>query len=237
MREVPPAPEGVVAGDLGVRESIHLSSGEVIRFPIPSYREERFYRFLCRTVSRRLKGSRRRAKAVERLSQFRRYQSNRLLDAQHKVSTRLAKNHGLLVFEDLGVRQMTQSARGTLEAPGNQVKQKAGLNRCILSQGWGRFLGMMEYKAIWNGGRLVRVNPAYSSQTCHRCGHVSAENRASTDRFRCVRCGYEANAHDNASLNILAAGHAATARGEDVRPEGSRAGRLDEARTSLALAH
>lgn len=54
-----------------------------------------------------------------------------------------------------------------------------------------------------NGGRLVLVPAAYTSQACHKCGHVAKGNRESQAVFKCVRCGYRANADINAAKNIL----------------------------------
>ena len=54
-----------------------------------------------------------------------------------------------------------------------------------------------------NGGNLVIVPAAYTSQTCHKCGHVAKENRESQAVFHCVKCGYQANADVNAAKNIL----------------------------------
>ena len=54
-----------------------------------------------------------------------------------------------------------------------------------------------------NGGNLVIVPAAYTSQTCHKCGHVAKENRESQAVFHCVECGYRANADVNAAENIL----------------------------------
>jgi transposase len=61
-------------------------------------------------------------------------------------------------------------------------------------------------------GRVVKVNPAYTSQCCSACGHVAKDNRESQAVFLCVACGYTGNADVNAAINI-AAGHAVTARG------------------------
>jgi putative transposase len=66
--------------------------------------------------------------------------------------------------EDLRVRGMTASAKGTVEQPGTNAKQNAGLNRSILQTGWGNLRRMPEYKAV----HVVAVNPAYSSQTAMR---------------------------------------------------------------------
>ncbi|EQD74733.1 protein containing Transposase, IS605 OrfB, partial [mine drainage metagenome] len=82
------------------------------------------------------------------------------------------------------------------------------LNRSILSQGWGIFLTLLDYKLSRNGGRLVRVPPQYTSQTCSACGHVSPENRKTQEAFVCAVCGHAENADANAARNILRAGQA-----------------------------
>ena len=85
----------------------------------------------------------------------------------------------------------------------NGAKAKTGLNRSILSNNWSRLRKRLQDKMNANGGRLVVVPAAYTSQTCHQCGHVAKENRDSQAAFKCVRCGYEANADVNAAENIL----------------------------------
>jgi transposase len=92
----------------------------------------------------------------------------------------------------------------------NRRRAKAGLNRGILSNGWGSLVQRLEHKAA---GRIERVNPAYTSQTCSVCGHSAPENRESQAEFRCVVCGHQANADVNAAVNI-AAGRAVSARRE-----------------------
>ena len=98
---------------------------------------------------------------------------------------------------------MSASAKGTAEQPGRKVKQKAGLNRAILDQGWSMFRAMLAYKLADRGGQLVEVPAAYTSQTCPVCGNVSAANRQSQAEFVCVACGNAANADTNAAINIL----------------------------------
>ncbi len=61
---------------------------------------------------------------------------------------------------------MSSSAKGTVENPGKNVKQKSGLNRAILDQGWGEFIRQLEYKLTWNGGQLIQVNPRNTSRKC-----------------------------------------------------------------------
>ena len=94
-----------------------------------------------------------------------------------------------------------------LDKPGqylhNGARTKAGLDRSILSNNWSRLRKRLEDKMDANGGRLVLVPAAYTSQACHECGHVTKGNRESQAVFRCVKCGYRANADVNAAMNIL----------------------------------
>jgi putative transposase len=135
-------------------------------------------------------------------------------DFLHKASTTVSKNHAVVCVEDLDVRAMTASAAGTVEEPGVNVRQKAGLNKAILDQGWGEFRRQVGYKQEWLGGWLLPVPAPNTSRTCPECGHVAAGNRPSQAVFRCVACGHEANADDVASINIARAGHARLAYGE-----------------------
>jgi len=107
----------------------------------------------------------------------------------------------------------------------NRRRAKAGLNRSILAHGWGELVRRLQDKAP---GRVERVNPAYTSQTCSVCGHCSPANRESQAVFRCVACGLRVNADVNAARNIAhlarraagpAAGRAVAARGGPGMPE------------------
>ncbi|MET8991866.1 transposase, partial [Nonomuraea wenchangensis] len=139
-------------------------------------------------------------------------EADRRKDWVEKTSTGLARRFDVIAVEDLKISHMTRSARGTLEAPGRNVRQKAGLNRGILAAGWGRLVQRLEHKAP---GRVRKINPRYTSQTCNACGHRAAESRESQSRFRCVACGHQAHADVNAAENLrdTAAGHAVAARG------------------------
>jgi putative transposase len=110
---------------------------------------------------------------------------------------------------------MTASATGTVEQPGRNVHAKAGLNRAILDKGWHMLELALRNAARTTGTRLVLVNPAYTSQTCHACKHVDPKSRERQAVFRCTACGYQDHADVNAAKNILsAAGHAVPGRGD-----------------------
>lgn len=161
-----------------------------------------------RSVSRKKKGSANRRKEEARLGNLHRRIARQRSDWLQKLTTELANQHPVIALEDLRITNMAASATGTIEAPGKNVAAKAGLNRSILDAAWGEFARQLTYKVQWRGGRVILVNPAYTSRTCRICGHESAENRKTQSVFACVACGHAENADINAAKNILAAGHA-----------------------------
>ena len=125
-----------------------------------------------------------------------------------------------MFVEDLKVSNMSASAAGTKENPGKKVKQKRGLNRSILDQGWYGFFQMLSYKLERKGGKLIKVDSRNTSRTCPQCGYVSAENRKTQASFACIHCGYNANGILVGAINVLRAGRARLACGKSgaVRP-------------------
>jgi putative transposase len=226
-----PKPEPVqgppVGVDLGVVQTVTLSTGEVLHVLGLRKGEDRKLARLQRSLARKKKGSRNRKRARARLAHFHLRISHRRRDSIHKATTKLAKNHSLIVVEDLRVKAMTTSARGNIEAPGRNVKAKGGLNRAILNVAFGEIRRQLEYKCQWYGSTFVAVNPARTSQRCWNCGHTDARNRPSQAVFRCRSCGYGENADVNAAKNILERG---TAEGTPVAvcgamPSGGRRSR------------
>lgn len=195
--------------DLGIALFAATSDGRRVAPLDALRRQQRRLRHAQRAVSRKVKGSRNRRKAVDRLGRLHARIAHQRNDWLHKLSTELADAHPVIAIEDLQVAAMSASAKGTVERPGKQVRQKAGLNRAIVDQGWAEFRRQIEYKCAARGGDVVPVPAAYTSQTCHPCGHVCADNRLTQALFACVACGHTDNADSNAAKNILAAGHAA----------------------------
>jgi hypothetical protein len=72
-------------------------------------------------------------------------------------------------------RIRSKSSRGNTEAPGKNVRAQSGLNKAILDPGWFEFRRQFEYQLNWNGGRLIKVPPHPTRQTCPACGHVAAQ--------------------------------------------------------------
>lgn len=159
-----------------------------------------------RAVSRRVKGSKRRRKAIELLAAVKAKIARVKTDWNHKQTKTISEKYGVVVLEDLKTSNMTRSAKGTIDSPGRNVAAKSGLNRSILEHNWFQFQTFLKYKLESNGGKLVLVNPAFTSQTCHACGHCEKDNRKSQAVFECQNCGQTSNADQNAALNILMAG-------------------------------
>lgn len=204
-----PAPEtGEIVGvDRGVAHAAVASDGTVYDYDRDDL--DRKVRRLQRRLARCKRGSNRRARVRIRLARAQARRADARKDFLEKATTDLARRFDVIRLEKLNVKSMTRTARGTVEAPGTNVRQKAGLNRSILDKGWASFAQRLEYKAT---GRVEYVPAAYTSQRCSICGHVASENRKSQAVFRCVACGHTDNADLNAAINI-AAGHAVTARG------------------------
>ena len=117
----------------------------------------------------------------------------------------------MIRVENLNIKTMTRSAKGTAGRPGRNARTKTGLNRGISRSGWGLLVRRLEDKAP---GRVEKINPAFTSQRCSACGQVDRGSRESQAVFRCTACGFACNADVNAAISI-AAGHAVTARGGD----------------------
>lgn len=210
-----PGTGAVVGIDRGVAVSAALSTGEMLRCPgLRDAERVRLLRLQRKASRQHIRGqspSNRLKHTRLSMSKVHARQADRRNDWCEKVSTDLAQKFDVIKVEDLKIMNMTRSGKGTTEAPGRAVRQKAALNRKVLGQGWGLLVRRLEQKAP---GRVERVNPAYTSQTCNACGHCASGNRESQAAFRCVACGHRANADTNAAKNI-AAGHAVNARGGD----------------------
>ena len=202
-----------VGVDMGIACHTATSAGKMIAGPNALKKAAKQLARAQRALARKIKGSNRRKKQIAKVARIHERVGNVRQDHLHKLTSDLAKNHGLVVIENLKVSNMSRSAKGTIENPGTNVRAKSGLNRSILDQGWGEMRRQLTYKLGWNGGTLVAVNPANTSRKCSHCSHVSKDSRTTQSHFECVTCGHRMNADTNAAHNILAAGLAVTARG------------------------
>ena len=193
-----------VGVDRGIANSATLSTGEHSHCPTPTD-----VRRAARKLSRAKRGSNGRRRAKRRVAVLQARDADRRKDFVEKLSTDLARRFDVVRMEDLRVKSMTRSAKGTIDTPGCNVAQKAGLNRAILANGW----GLLQRRTMDKiGDRLELVPAAYTSIDCSACGNRHREQRESQARFRCRACNFVEHADVNAALNI-ARGHRVTARG------------------------
>ena len=204
-----PIPTGKHVGiDMGIKQFATLSNGTCYA-PLNSFRKhETALRKAQQALSRKNKFSHNWYKALRRVQRLHTRIARVRHDYLHKTSTTISKNHAFVCVEDLQVANMSASAKGTEAQPGTCVKAKSGLNKAILDQGWGEFRRQLDYKLAWKGGHLIAVPPQNTSRTCPSCGHIAKANRQTQAAFKCVSCGFEANADVVGAINILRAGHA-----------------------------
>lgn len=227
---------GAVGVDRGVVNTAAFSEpvagADLVHIPGLTPKERERMLRLERKLARQKKGSRRREKTRRALARLVVREADRAKDWIEQTTTGLVRAFDVIVFEDLRVRQMMRSARGTLAVPGRNVKAKQGLNRGIARARWAAFALRAEQKAAAGtaAASVVFVDPAGTSQTCS-CGHRAAENRKSQAVFCCDACGYRQHADIQAARTIrergiekllaCAAGGAVPARGDLQPPGGS----------------
>lgn len=185
-------------------------------------RHDLYVKKLQRRLERQQKGSSSRQRTKTKIAKANNHAACIRRDFNHQLSNHLAKTYAMVVTEDLQLKNMTASAAGTVDEPGKNVKQKSGLNRELLRIAPGQLNQFLEYKCKREGGELVRVNPAYSSQECRICHHVDKANRKNQAVFTCTSCGHTENADYNAAAVIRYRGiQIITKRLESAQVEGA----------------
>ena len=117
-------------------------------------------------------------------------------DQSHKISRALVDGCDIVALEAIETKKMTSKVT-PIEGSTRSRRRK------ILDVSWSQIGAFVEYKAHWAGKRLVRVDPAYTSQTCFECGYIDKDNRKNKGIvFKCLSCGHMDNADINAAKNI-----------------------------------
>ncbi|MEP6775830.1 MAG: transposase [Chloroflexota bacterium] len=180
--------------DVGLKTFATLSSGEEIENPRFFRTEEKALAKVQRLLSKQEKGTPSRAKRRKVVARVHERVGWRRNDFSHQHSRRIVNRFGFIALEDLEVNRMLH----------NQC-----LGKSISDAAWAGFRQLLEVKAEWAARKVVAINPAYTSQTCHACGHrlSSGQRLGLSDRiFDCPCCGLHIDRDLNASLNILALG-------------------------------
>jgi putative transposase len=168
-----------------------------------------------RDLSKTLRDKKRSKRSMRRkraLAKRARRLANRRKNRNHQTSADLVRDHALIVTEVLSVKNMTGSAKGTIEVAGSKVAQKAGLNREILDTAPSSLLKMTLYKAEEAGGELILLSARKykPSQTCPACLVVKKKS-LSVRGHRCG-CGFSATRDQASALHCLRVGRILSGR-------------------------
>jgi putative transposase len=156
-----------------------------------------------RSLDGKKRGSKNREKARRVVARLHERVANKRLNFLHQISAVLVSLCKVIITEKLSVSNMTSSAKGTVEQPGKNVRQKAGLNRNILDTSPSAFLQMLRYKAEEAGAAYVEVNTRRwaPSQTCHRC--KGRRKKALSEREHVCECGARCGRDENAARVLV----------------------------------
>lgn len=170
-----------------------------------------------RALSRCTKRSKNRRKAVARLARIHHQVATRRATHQHGLTKKLATLAGTVALEDLDLTALTATGRGTVDAPGTNVKVRATFNRHLLDAGLGEIRRQLTYKTSWYGSTLVILDKGEATSTkCSRCGERNTSSHPSDKHFACAHCGLDVSRRTNAVRSIYKAARRKTT---SVAPE------------------
>jgi putative transposase len=193
-----------VGVDVGLYSYAMLSDGSFIENPRYFRKEEKKLARLQRQHSRKRKGSQNREKCRVKVAKLHEKIENRRNDFLHKASRKIANTYETMYVEDLRISNMV-------------------FNHCLAKSisdaSWGRFAGMIAYKAEGVGGRLIKVNPRNTSQLCSQCDEI-VKKPLSTRLHECPSCGLVMDRDLNGALNVLKRGREIGREPPELTPEG-----------------
>ena len=175
--------ENAVGIDLGLKTLAALSNGDKIEMP-------RFYR-----KSEEALAKAQRARKTKRARAVHAKVRNRRKDFMHKAANAVVHEFGTIIVGDVSSKKLV----------------KTRMAKSVYDAGWAGFKGLLRYKSMRNGGRVLEVSEAMSSQTCSTCGCLPASRPRGiaglgVRRWTCSDCGTEHDRDVNAAMNIAARG-------------------------------
>ncbi len=194
---------GIRGMDAGINQLASFSDGSFAgnrRFRT-NPKTARLFRIRQRRVNRKVKGSNNRRKAGIRVAKLHRKVKNQRKAYLWQVAHQAHRNVDAVSHEDLNVKGMMKRCRAKHDVKGwlpNGQSAKRGLNRAIADASWGNLFAKIGWIGQKKGNHVFKYNPAYSSQECSECHHVSKLNRDG-EKFLCLNCGHVDHADTQAS--------------------------------------
>jgi putative transposase len=185
-----PAEQKAVGVDMGLESFATLSDGEKIENPRFFRKDEKALAKAQRKLAKEEKGTPRRAKRRKVVARIHERIANKRSDFAHKLSRQLVHAYGVIVFEDLNIRNMIKN--------GN-------LSKSIADAAWNQLAQFTAYKAEDAGRLFLQVDPRNTSKKCSRCAAI-VDKDLSVRVHHCPRCGLVLDRDHNAAINILALG-------------------------------
>lgn len=192
--------DSLVAYDLGCSTALTTYNGkEFEEITNPKFTQKTEERILLESKKlrrkrspnrkKRIKASSRWRKNTQRVSRLQRKCAEQRKNWQHQITSDIASRYDIGVTEKLDTKNMTKKSRTKKGRP-----QKAGLNKSILSVGFGELNKMLTYKIEARGGLMIvldtkKIKP---SQRCPNCGKVHKQWAELSSRYhQCDNCGFE----------------------------------------------
>lgn len=175
--------------DLGVKDFVITSEGEVFDNLHFKKNETDKIKKLQKQLSKKQKGSNNRNKVRIRLAKVYKKINDKKQYYLHQVSNSLINENQIICMENLNVKGMMKNHK---------------LAESILEMNFGEFRRILEYKARWYNRKIVFVDRFYpSSKKCHNCGYINKILTLNDRQWICPNCGKLINRDYNAALNIL----------------------------------
>ncbi|UUO16546.1 RNA-guided endonuclease InsQ/TnpB family protein [Dolichospermum heterosporum] len=199
----------ILGCDLGITKLVHFSDRYQIDNPKFSTNKKarRTLKIRQRRVNRKVKGSKNRKKAANKVGRFHKKITDKRTAYQWSVANIIvSRKVDAIALEDLNISGMLRRCKvKTDEKTGRFLKngqsRKKGLNRSISDASWSDLILKIEYLAVKQGKVVIKINPKYSSQECRNCGHTDKSNRDG-EKFICTECGYHEHADIGAAKTI-----------------------------------
>jgi putative transposase len=215
--------KSVLGCDLGITKLVHLWDRHQIDNPkfSTNKKAKRILKIRQRRVCKKVKGSKNRKKAANKLGRFHKKIVDKRTAYQWDVANRIvSRNVDAIALEDLNISGMLKRCKVKVdETTGRFLKngqsRKKGLNRAISDASWAELILKIEYLAAKQGKVVIKVNPKHSSQECRNCGHTDKSNRDG-EKFICAECGFHEHADIGAAKTIRDRGFE-TVRGDSAK--------------------